>query len=273
MSKASSKRTNWKRQALAAERLRFESVRSLQTRQDPVRLDLLALGVAHEFNNILGAALGHAEWALDSQNEEDMKESLQVIRIACYRCAQITKSLQGIVQPREEQKTILYLKDLFLEIRKLWSAHSEKAKVEINYPENENKAYIDPSAFVEIFSNLIKNSIEAFEKKNASDNKKISIDCEIRESFIYIHYKDSGPGIPLSHRPYLFQPFFTTKGTMGAVYKSQSSGEQQDYVPKNSGLGLFLSKALAQEMGGDLKLIESDEDQGVHFEISFPIVK
>ncbi|MEZ4814538.1 MAG: histidine kinase dimerization/phospho-acceptor domain-containing protein [Bdellovibrionota bacterium] len=96
MSVGAKKRINWKRQALAAERLRFEIVRNWQSNQDPVRMDLLALGVAHEFNNILGAALGHADWALESQTPEDMKDALEVIRIACLRCAQITKSLQEL---------------------------------------------------------------------------------------------------------------------------------------------------------------------------------
>lgn len=267
-------RTNWKRQAFAAERLRFESVRNLQSKENPVRMDLLALGVAHEFNNILGAALGHAEWALDEATPAEMKEALNVIRTACYRCSQITKSLQGIVQPREEEKLILSLADLFQEIKKLWSTNLNKAHIEINFPRLSSRAYIDPGAFVEIFSNLIKNSIEAFDKVDSKIAKKIEIEAREEGSMVVIEYKDNGPGIAMSLRPYVFQPFFTTKGTLGAVYKEYSPDVEMPPLPKSSGLGLFLSKALAQEMGGDFKLLpEERQKTGVVFELSLPIVE
>lgn len=266
-------RTNWKRQALAAERLRFESVRSFQNKENPVRLDLLALGVAHEFNNILGAALGHAEWGLEANTTSDMKEALNVIRTACYRCSQITKSLQGIVQPREEEKQILELSDLFNEIKKLWSTNLSKADVNIIYPKVSYKSYIDPGAFVEIFSNLIKNSIEAFVKESSIEKKEIMISSRIDGDIVSFEYSDNGPGIPASLRPYVFQPFFTTKGTLGAVYKEFNPDVETPPLPKSSGLGLFLCKALAQEMGGDLKLIVDSQKSGACFELSLTVLK
>ena len=274
MSSDAKRRINWKRQALAAERLRFEIVRNWQTKQEPVRMDLLALGVAHEFNNILGAALGHADWALESQTPEDMKDALEIIRIACLRCAQITKSLQGIVQPREEGKAIFLLKDLFDEIRRLWENRADKSGVKLEFEESELRVYLDASAFMEIFSNLIKNSFEAIEKTKTNENK-ITIQCEVQDGMVNINYKDTGPGIPPSHRPYIFQPFFSTKGTISAVYESDVLEEKKEDAPnpKNSGLGLFLSRALAQEMGGDLRLIDTAPGEGIHFELSIPLVK
>lgn len=274
MTAGAKKRINWKRQALAAERLRFEIVRNWQSNHEPVRMDLLALGVAHEFNNILGAALGHADWALETESPKDMKDALEVIRIACLRCAQITKSLQGIVQPREEGKAIFALKDLFLELSKLWQNRADKNKIKLNFEKSDSKVYLDASAFIEIFSNLIKNSFEILEKKEVSV-KRIEITTEEIESMVNIHFKDSGPGIPKTHRPYIFQPFFSTKGSISAVYTSEveESVKQEGTGPKNSGLGLFLSRALAQEMGGDLRLIDTPEGEGVHFVLSVPLLR
>ncbi len=274
MASEAKKRINWKRQALAAERLRFEIVRNWQSNNDPVRMDLLALGVAHEFNNILGAALGHADWALESQSPEDMKDALEVIRIACLRCAQITKSLQGIVQPREEGKAIFQLKDLFEEIRRLWINRADKNQVKLEFEEAQTRVYLDASAFVEILSNLIKNSFEVLEKLKIQ-SPQMTISTEVSEGMVNIHYKDNGPGIPKAHRPYVFQPFFSTKGSISAVYDSPelAQNEAEAPNPKNSGLGLFLSRALAQEMGGDLRLIDTEVGAGVHFVLSMPLVK
>jgi signal transduction histidine kinase len=267
------KRINWKRQALAAERLRYEIVSNWQSKQEPVRMDLLALGVAHEFNNILGAALGHADWALESQTPEDMKDALEIIRIACLRCAQITKSLQGVTQPREEGKAIFELKDLFSEVLRLWDTRAEKSGVLVQFESSQSRVYLDASAFVEIFSNLIKNSFEILEKQKQQG--KITISCEENDSSVIINYRDSGPGIPQSYRPYVFQPFFSTKGTISAVYDSEETKEvgSDSPNPKNSGLGLFLSRKLAQEMGGDMRLLDTPPGEGVQFEITLPLVK
>jgi signal transduction histidine kinase len=275
MASGAKKRINWKRQALAAERLRFEIVRNWQSNTEPVRMDLLALGVAHEFNNILGAALGHADWALESQTPEDMKDALEVIRIACLRCAQITKSLQGIVQPREEGKSIFQLKELFEETRRLWENRANKSGVKLNFEESDTRVYLDASAFMEVLSNLIKNSFEVLEKNNTK-SALINIKTEVTEATVNIHYRDNGPGIPKSYRPYIFQPFFSTKGSISAVFDSEEIKETEVEVslaPKNSGLGLFLSRALAQEMGGDLRLIDTQIGEGVHFQLSLPLVK
>jgi len=274
MSSEAKKRINWKRQALAAERLRFEIVRNWQTKQEPVRMDLLALGVAHEFNNILGAALGHADWALESLTPEDMKDALEVIRIACLRCAQITKSLQGIVQPREEGKAIFLLKDLFDEITRLWQNRADKSHITLEFELSEIRVYLDASAFMEILSNLLKNTFEVFEKLK-TEKPHVTIRAEVVDAMAVITYEDNGPGIPLSHRPYIFQPFFSTKGSISAVFTAESEASKEENIPtpKNSGLGLFLSRALAQEMGGDLRLIDTEAGKGAQFELSIPLIK
>jgi two-component system NtrC family sensor kinase len=265
------KRTNWKRQALTAERLRFESVRNWQTSQNPVRMDLLALGVAHEFNNILGAALGHAEWALEELNPKDMRDALEVIRVACIRCAQITKSLQGIVQPREEEKGIIPIKHMLEEVFTLWELKADRSNVSFSKKINDSKVYLDVSAFMEIFSNLIKNSFEAFSKEGTKD-PKITIETKEQGPYVVLEYKDNGPGIPEAYRPYMFQPFFSTKGSISAAYSTESDAMVGEAAsPQNSGLGLFLSRALAQEMGGDLRLVDTAETKGAHFSLTLPL--
>jgi signal transduction histidine kinase len=92
---------------------------------------------------------------------------------------------------------------------------------------------------------------------------------------VNIHYRDNGPGIPKTYRPYIFQPFFSTKGSIGAVFDAPEGMEVPETTEgtKNSGLGLFLSRALAQEMGGDLQLIDTDLGGGAHFVLSLPLVK
>ncbi len=56
--------------------------------------------------------------------------------------------------------------------------------------------------------------------------------------------KDTGDGIPLEDQAFIFERFYR--------------GENKKYTIRGLGLGLPLSKMMAQSIGGDLRLIESD---------------
>src|SRR5690606_9980021 len=74
-----------RRKLLVLERLRQRRLLPKLKSADP---RILAMGIAHEFNNILGALDGHAEWALESTNPEDWKSTLEVVRKACDRSSE-----------------------------------------------------------------------------------------------------------------------------------------------------------------------------------------
>ncbi len=73
-----------------------------------------------------------------------------------------------------------------------------------------------------------------------------------RDSGIWIKVRDNGPGIPETRLSEVFDPFFTTKP-----------------VGKGTGLGLYISYGLAQEMGGDLRVINHPEG-GAEFTLELP---
>ena len=67
---------------------------------------------------------------------------------------------------------------------------------------------------------------------------------------IAIHVKDNGPGLSPEILSQLFQPFVTTK-------------------PGNLGMGLPIARRLAEQHGGKLENIASD--QGGHFVVYLPV--
>ncbi|MEN9289732.1 MAG: Sensor protein FixL, partial [Pseudomonadota bacterium] len=67
---------------------------------------------------------------------------------------------------------------------------------------------------------------------------------------IAIHVKDNGPGLSPEILSQLFQPFVTTK-------------------PGNLGMGLPIARRLAEQHGGKLENIASD--QGGHFVFYLPV--
>ncbi len=72
-------------------------------------------------------------------------------------------------------------------------------------------------------------------------------------SVLEITTEDNGPGIPAKDLPYLFEPFFSTKGTHG------------------TGLGLAVSWGIVEGHGGSID-VRSVEGQGAAFTVRLPLV-
>jgi len=74
---------------------------------------------------------------------------------------------------------------------------------------------------------------------------------------IVFSVEDTGPGVPAEHRASIFQEFERVDGSATAVHGG-------------AGLGLAISRALAERMGGELQLARSDAT-GSTFRLSLPL--
>lgn len=246
-----------KRKLWAAERLRHDAVTKKSSGSAKAIWDgrLLAAGVAHEFNNILGAADGHAEWALESKQFEDMREALEVVRQACARSLQITKSLQEIPNPDEESVEIFNLNKFESELKKHFAPWLRKHKISLSVQLPIASIYGNEARLYEIFVNLIKNALEAcaeYSIKDKNTNFEVNVSGALTKTKCKIFVDNNGPEIADVLRDKIFLPFFTTKGRLSSFVKKDESSPE---ITQGSGLGLFLSRSLTQQMGGSLDLI------------------
>ena len=111
-------------------------------------------------------------------------------------------------------------------------------------------SYVDSEALYKIISNLISNAIK-FTKD------KIKIKLSVNGNNYFLSVEDNGIGIKEAHLDKIFETFYqiqTTDNTMN----------------KGSGLGLSLSKALAQKLGGDI-FVQSNYSKGSIFTLALPI--
>jgi signal transduction histidine kinase len=102
------------------------------------------------------------------------------------------------------------------------------------------KAFVIEGLVVQILENLISNSVywlKAYSEEHESFQPEINI--VLTGSPPMITYQDNGPGIPISRREVVFQPFFSTKGTI-----------------ERHGLGLYIARDCAEMMGGTLTLCD-----------------
>ncbi|OFZ00082.1 MAG: hypothetical protein A2Z97_04325 [Bdellovibrionales bacterium GWB1_52_6] len=112
-------------------------------------------------------------------------------------------------------------------------------------------AWVDPVRFEELVTNLIMNGIR-FSPEGGSVWVKLA---ESSGAF-RLSVRDQGPAVPLEDRERIFHPFERAQRTarMGGM-----------------GLGLFISKQIAQLHGGNVMLVESIPGKGNVFEAYFPI--
>ena len=113
-------------------------------------------------------------------------------------------------------------------------------------PMKEEHAYI-------ILRNLLKNAAEALYDSALTQPQRISIHGALTPEGVLLAVEDSAGAIHPEVQQRIFQPFFSTKGAAG------------------TGLGLGLSRKLAQVYGGDLRF-SSTPAQGTRFELTLPPV-
>lgn len=111
-------------------------------------------------------------------------------------------------------------------------------------------ASIDPDHFREVVSNLIENAI----KYTPSGEVVVNVTGDDKQ--ISVSVKDSGIGIPAEDIPHLFQKF----------YRVDNSDTREI---GGTGLGLYLSRRLAEAMSGNLR-VESKYKEGSTFYLEIP---
>jgi len=104
----------------------------------------------------------------------------------------------------------------------------------------------DPDQLEQLLINVLRNAVEAAQETRGA----VTVRWEIIEDHVEIVIEDEGPG--LADTKNLFVPFFTTKS-------------------RGSGIGLALSRQIAEAHGGTLDLENRPEGQGCRATLRLPV--
>ena len=214
--------------------------------------ELLA-GVAHEVNNPLMAIAAHAENRLADPafGGEQRSEMTQILRQA-RRATKLLRGLLRFVRASEREVTNVNLNDVVRGALDLVSYRfgvdeiTVGGQLDVSLPPVQG----DAIKLEQVVVNLLSNAIDAL--RAVTPPRHLSVDTWVQDGQVSVAVGDNGRGVAAEIAQRLFRPFATTKGRRG------------------TGLGLYISRQIAREAGGDLTLT-SPPGFGARFVLSLPV--
>jgi PAS domain S-box-containing protein len=245
-----------------AEKLKLET--QLQQAQKMESVGRLAGGVAHDFNNMLGVIIGHAELGLmhlDPANPVCV--DLHEIRSSAERSADLTRQLLAFARKQTVAPRFIELNETITGMLKMlqrligedihlaWQPAPELCQIKM-----------DPSQIDQILANLCVNARDAIQNTGriTIETGTCTIDADycatnpeaIPGDYVRLVVSDDGAGMDRETIGHVFEPFFTTKE-----------------LGKGTGLGLATVYGAVKQNNGFIT-IYSEPGNGTTFSIYLP---
>lgn len=220
-------------------------------------MDEMGAAVAHELNQPLTAVMLYLQALTrklrisDCGVEQSVLEILGKAAREAERAGSIIQRMRQFVEKREPERQPLDIRKLIDEALELTLLGNDGAAVEVVRVEAPHLPALeaDPVQIQQILINLIRNGIEAVRHRG---ERWIRIAVRAEDAHLLIEVEDSGPGIPPETARNLFKAFSTSKKT-------------------GLGLGLAISRSIAQNHGGELLVEPGGGGRGATFVLSLPL--
>ena len=224
----------------------------------------LAGGMAHDFNNVLGAIMMATDFLLNAHKPTDpsFADIIQIKQNA-NRAASLVRHLLAFSRKQTLRPQVLdlgeVLSDLNVLLRRLIG---EKVTLTVVHGRDLWPVKVDISQFEQVIVNLAVNARDAMANGGRLQVRTSNVTKEDSEryrgkgmpaaDYVLVEVTDSGTGIPAKILDKIFEPFFSTKE-----------------VGKGTGLGLSTVYGIIKQTGGFV-YVDSVEQQGATFRIFLP---
>lgn len=210
--------------------------------------------VSHEIRSPLNAIYGYAQ-LMERGDQVSSREAAQVIR----RCAEhLTSLVDGLLDISQLENGIMRVKHDTVRFRDFldqmfWmlrpSAQAKGLEFRADYPERlPEYVRVDQSRLRQILINLLSNAIKF------TETGSVTFKVRYAGQIATFEVIDTGPGIRAEDRERIFDPF-------------ERGGHDSDQVQPGVGLGLPISQAIVQILGGEL-VLDSTPGQGSRFKVT-----
>ncbi len=253
-------RLNWTRRDRSALEQRLEHAKRLEA------IGTLAGGIAHEFNNCLGALLGYGEMLRQSirRRSKTYAYAREIVGI-CHRAMVTVEQILSFSRRRDRDRRPFDLSELVEDVvANLRISLSPDFELSLTTQAERLVIRGHPVEVQQIVMNLCRNAFEAMptDKRCGLTLARYRADAHIPLShgelavgaYAKLSVEDRGAGIPAHLLAHLFEPFFTTKGHLGGT-----------------GLGLAVVHGSAAALAAQID-VRTSAGHGTRFDIYFPLV-
>jgi two-component system NtrC family sensor kinase len=224
-------------------------------------LSHMAGGLAHEISNplaIVHALISDVRDAATSGRPMAQEEIASICGEAIETADRASKVLRGLRtfanDSSKEPKYEVAAGDIVRRAMELQATRFARGLVTLALEDRSDGVWClcREVQILQIMTNLLGNAFDAIDEANP-EVRAVQVAVETADGECVITVTDSGPGVKASDRGFLMTPFFTTKS-----------------VGAGLGVGLSLSKAIAQDHGGSLSL---DAGLPTCFRLKLPAVR
>ncbi len=231
-------------------------------------IEILAAGVAHDFNNILMAISGYSDIiSISIDEKEKIRKSVEEIKKAVIRGSELSQQMLRFAGKSNIVFETVHVSQIVKDIMDLLRV-SISRKIEIKINESRENILVrgDITQLKQVILNLVINAAEAIGDKNGLINIEISplnlnedylrkiligynLECG---NYVRIAVSDNGCGMDEETQKHIFEPFFSTKFA-------------------GRGLGMAEVNGIIKAHKGAIK-IHSKKGAGTTFEIYIPAI-
>jgi CheY-like chemotaxis protein len=201
-------------------------------------------GIAHNLNNLLGVVIGYVD-LIKAYNEkpELVRKNAQHLEDAVNRIVSIIKQLTGlVVKNRPPLIRVSLPRMIDSGIRRYQIEYKIDVPITVENPAGDTLFETNVEVFEDALAKLLINAWESYHDE-PDEKRLINIRTEIIERpdegrFALVHVEDRGRGVDPEIRDHAFEPFTSTKHTVGV------------------GMGLTVARHALRNLGGEVTLTD-----------------
>ena len=214
----------------------------------------IAASLAHELSQPLTniyLIADRMELTLQQRQDESLNKYFSDLNRNTQKAGDILGRIRTFIQSKNTRFERVELSQVITDVSALIHdlAYNESVDLQVSLPAQAVAVWADPVQLSQIFMNVLRNAIQATQGQ-ASRQLKIRVWRE--GEMAHITLTDNGPGLPTEALSQVGTAFFTTK-------------------TEGLGVGLSISKSIAQQHGGSLSIGNSPSG-GAVVELQLPVV-
>ena len=242
-----------------------DSQRALIQAEKMATAGRLTASIAHEINNPLQAVQNCLHLASRHELTEGQRQNyLDMALHELDRLMQTVHRMLDFYRPVVLDRKPVDVNSLLDRVVSLVTKQMDDHNIQLhrNMASNLPPILAVSDQIQQVFLNLLLNAMEAMSESGdifiettlsgeVNSPRKLTSEKQVSQREVEIYIEDTGPGISLSDRKHIFEPFVSTKD-------------------KGIGLGLAVSYGIVTAHGGSLDLIDHHTQLAVRFQNEFP---